>query len=382
MSEPVLFDPATATEADWSANADKTRAFIDAVAKAGPSAFANNITTQWRALRSGGRVFPVTINDGEIGGSYVCLPHSAYSLYAREELHLVATGWMKGPLSGLIAIADKLLRAAEINRIVHVNNWMLSTNLHGDWDGSDASQIVDVLTRQFPRHIIAIRSVDPWTSPALFAALSRGGWQLLPSRQIWVTDDLAANWSRRRDTKSDRRILKQSGLVTETLASPSALRDGDVERITALYAMLYLDKYSQLNPAFSAAWVRMTLETGIIRYHVARDSDGVIQAVAGTFTVGDVLTTPVVGYDTTRPQSEGLYRSACLLAYEEALAKGLRVNGSAGAAAFKRNRGAHGVIEHTAIWTRHLSLGRRLILRLLSGLLNRIAVPYMIRNQL
>jgi hypothetical protein len=197
-----------------------------------------------------------------------------------------------------------------------------------------------------------------------------------------VTGDLPSQWARRRDTLSDRRVLKNSGLVTETLETAEALRTGDVERITALYAMLYLEKYSQLNPAFSDAWVRMTLGTGFVSYHVARDDDGVIQAVAGTFSAGSVQTTPLVGYDTTRPQSEGLYRIACLLAQEEALAKGLRVNGSAGAAAFKRNRGAQGVIEYSAFWTAHLSFGRRLIIRVLAGLLNKIAVPYMIRKQL
>jgi hypothetical protein len=382
VTESKLFNPATAEETDWPPNAGQARAFICAVAKIGPTALASNIATQWRALRSGDRVFPVTINDGQIGGSYVCLPHSAYSLYATEELHLVATGWMKAPLSILISIADRLLRAADINRVVHVDNWLLSTNLHGDWDGSDEAQIRDLLIRLYPRHIIAVRSVDAWTSPTLYAALRGGGWCLLPSRQIWVTDDLPSHWTRRRDTVNDRRVLKNSGLITETVDKLDALRPGDAERITTLYTMLYLQKYSQLNPAFTEDWVRMSLETGLIRYHLARDDRGMIQAVAGTYSARDVQTTPIVGYDTTRPQSEGLYRIACLMAQEEALTKGLRVNGSAGAAAFKRNRGAQGVIEYSAFWTAHLSFGRRMIIRILAGLLNTIAVPYMKRKQL
>ena len=32
-----------------------------------------------------------------------------------------------------IAAADHLLRWGKVNRVVHVDNWLLSTNLHGDW---------------------------------------------------------------------------------------------------------------------------------------------------------------------------------------------------------------------------------------------------------
>jgi hypothetical protein len=372
----ALFDPAAPEHADA---ADPALRYTHALAAVGLGQLIPNVRTQVLALRSGERVFPVTVNNGGRGGSYVCEPYSAYILYARRELELVGAGAEKWLFLPLIVLAALLLRAARINRIVHVDNWLLSTNLHGDWEGGDIGEIRHFLTGRFPRHIIAIRSLDRWSSPALINAATTDGWTLFPSRQIWVTGDVAVQWHNRHGLAEDRRMLRRSGLRVEHLGSISA---ADAERIAQLYAMLYLEKYSGLNPAFSAQWVIETARAGLIRYRCARDDDGVIQAVAGSLRRGEVLTPPVVGYDTTKPRALGLYRIASLLFTEDAMQQGVGLNGSAGAASFKRGRGARAEIEYSACYLAHLPRVRRAILTLIAGLLNRIAVPYMRKRQL
>jgi hypothetical protein len=372
----ALLDPAAPEHAEA---ADPALRYTQALASVGLDQLVPNVRTRILALRSGGRVFPVTVNDGARGRSYVCEPYSAYILYARRELELVGAGLGKWLFLPLIALAALLLRAARINRIVHVDNWLLSTNLHGDWRGEDIGVIRRFLTGRFPRHIIAIRSLDRWSSPALIEAAIADGWTLFPSRQIWVTSDVADQWHQRHSLAEDRRILRRSGLMVEQLERIEA---ADAERIAQLYAMLYLEKYSALNPAFTARWVVETARAGLIRYRCARDTDGVIQAVAGSLRRGDVLTPPVVGYDTAKPQSLGLYRIACLLFTDDAMQAGARLNGSAGAASFKRGRGAQAEIEYSAYYLGHLPRVRRTILTLFAWLLCRIAVPYMRKHQL
>jgi hypothetical protein len=190
---------------------------------------------------------------------------------------------------------------------------------------------------------------------------------------------MQTQWEPRHSVKEDRRILRKSGLQIDTLSSVTR---ADAERIEELYALLYLEKYSELNPAFSADWIMETCRLGVIQYRCARDGEGVIQAVSGTLQRGDVMTAPIVGYDTTKPQSLGLYRIASLLFSEEASEQDLRLNGSAGAASFKRFRGAQPEIDYSAFYTAHLPLVRRVILNGLSFLVNRIAVPYMKKHQL
>lgn len=374
----MLFDPRDPPPGAWPAECD-ARAYIEGIAHTGPTAMIPNVTTRWLALRSGERVYPVTVNDGEIGGSYVCLPHSAYILYARAELDLVDTGALRPLLQLLIVAADRLLRWGRVNRIVHVDNWLLSTNLHGDWTGDDLPAIRAFLAERFPTHAIAIRSIDRWSSPALLAAARSDGWRLLASRQIWVTDDLERDWRPRRCTRADQQLLADSGLTIDAFTT---MDDADAARIAELYHLLYVGKYSPLNPVFSPDYVRATWRTGTLRYRGVRDSDGVLLAVAGSLVRGDVLTPPVVGYDTARPQHEGLYRIATLLFTSMAAEQGVLLNGSAGASQFKRNRGATGVIEYMAVTAGHLPWRRRTVLAIMAFILDRLAVPMMQRRGL
>lgn len=375
----TLFDPAAPPADPWPEGHAVARAYLEAVAKAGVGAMVGNVRTEWRALRSGGHVYPVTINHGETGDSYVCLPHSAYALYARREIELVGMGAAGSLLSPVIGALGGWLRRAGINRIVHIDNWLLSTSLHGDWAGGDLPVIRQLLAGLYPGHILAIRSVDPWSSPALAAAARADGWTMVPSRQIWVTDDLERDWQSRGDYRNDRRLLRRSGLAIETL---EVVTEADAARIADLYHQLYVGKYSPLNPVFTPAFVTMTHAIGMIRYRVARAADGTIMAVAGLFQRSDVATPPVVGYDMSRPRAEGLYRIASFLFGEDALMRGTRLNGSAGAADFKRLRGAHGVIEYWAMHTAHLGARQRRTVALLAGALERWAVPMMRRRGL
>ncbi len=375
----TLFDPLHAPPNIWPQGQEAERAYIESFAQTDTANLIYNVQTKWLALLSGDRVFPVTVNDGGIGGSYVCQPHSAYILYALRELDIVNVGTIKPILIGLIKIADWLLRWAELNRVVQIDNWLLSTNLHNDWDGQDIPDLREQLVRAYPQHYIMVRSLDHWSNPTLLNAAKADGWTLFGSRQIWCTDNIATTWSTKRDIKNDRRILKKSGLICEHLQT---LSNAEADRIAALYAKLYLHKYSDLNPAFSPAWIKMTHATATVCYHVARNANGEILAVAGTFARGDILTTPIVGYDTDIPQSAGLYRIACLLSGEEAIGRRLRYNGSAGAASFKRNRGAHGVIEYAAVYAAHLPRRKRWMIKLVETILNTIAIPYMKRKQL
>lgn len=377
MSMALLFDPLHPPAGAWPPDQAAERAYVEALARS-PGLVAN-VRTRWLALRSGDRLLPVTVNTRERGDSYVCLPHSAYVLYGRRELELVDLGPLRPVLQVALLAVDLVLRAMQINRIVHIDNWLLSTNLHGDWDGSDLPQLRPLVTVRWPRHFLGVRSVDPWSSPQLEQALRADGWVMLPSRQIWVTDDPARDWRRSKAAGSDRAALARGALRVETL---TGLQPGDADRIARLYHMLYTEKYSALNPGFTADWIRLTHACGLIRYHVARDAAGTIQSVAGTWARAGVLTTPVVGYDTGRPVREGLYRIATVLLSQAAVDAGCRLNGSAGAAEFKRTRGARPVIECTAIWAAHLPWWRRWLLRLFAAVLWRGLVPVMRARQL
>lgn len=337
------------------------------------SEFITNAHSTVRLIRFGDLHLPVTIEDGREGGTYVASPHNAYVLYARDEIDIVGLkGFSRSGAKATLGALDLWLKTLAINRTVHIDNWMLSTSLHGRWDGTGLAAIRKAVVEAYPDHLPIIRCVDEWTSPKLYANLERDGWTLLPSRQIWVTENLETDWKPRSHTKSDRRAMRRSGLVVEDLETMS---EADAARIAELYAQLYLDRYSALNPAYTPAFVKTAFESGALRWRVARGADGRIMASAGMRVAGDVVTVPMLGYDTTRPQSEALYRIASLLSSEWAMERGLRHHGSAGASTFKRNRGARGVIEYMAVSTEHLGWRRRQGIKALAHVMKRTMVP-------
>lgn len=338
----------------------------------------SNVAARLSALEVAGRIMPVTIDDGALGGSYVCSPHSAYVLYARAELDLLGVGWAAWPSRAALAGLDRVLKAARINRIVHLGNWLLSTNLHDGWRGEGVKGARETLAEAHPDHLLGIRSVDDWSSPGLREALAADGWILVPSRQVWVVDDLARDWTARNAFANDRRLVARSPFAVSDLETVEA---GDALRIADLYAMLYVGKYSPLNPIFTPAFIRASAASGMLSYRVARDPGGTIMAVAGMWERGGVMTPPVVGYDTARPKREGLYRIASWMFMERALQAGWRLHGSAGAAHFKRLRGARGVIEWNAYHAAHLPWARRRAVEALGSLLKRFVVPVMVRKQ-
>ena len=373
-----LFDPLFAEDSDWPANCVKEKAYIIQVAQADVSMMVENVKTEWRALRSSERVFPVTINHGEYDDSYVCLPHSAYILYGRQELDLVDMGSWTPVLKAIIGWADGFLRRADINSIVHIDNWLLSTNLHGDWAGEDLSDIREVMTKAYPNHILAIRSVDDWSCPDLLKSALSDGWTLLPSRQIWVTDDME-DWRRKNSTRNDKRLVNNTPLDLGPILS---LREGDAARIAQLYHYLYVGKYSPLNPVFTAEYVQATFDSGLFHYQGARAKDGTLMAVCGSFERAGVMTPPIVGYDTQRPLKEGLYRIACYLFSQHAYEQGYRLNGSAGASHFKKHRGAKPVTEYTVVYISHLKRKRQIALKTFAWILRKFLVPEMRRRNL
>lgn len=369
-----LFDPLQGPASGWPDGCEKARAFLAAFANRDSRALIANLKTRVIGLKSGERIFPMSVNDGPYCDCYVALPHSAYALYAKDELRIIDAG-VAAPLFRLMAdAAGLLLKAAKINRIVHINNWLVSTNLHGDWRGDDIADIRAALTARYPRHLLAVRSLNGWSCAGLMQRLEADGWILLPSRQIYVTDDLVRDWLPRHDTKRDLKLMKRTPYHLDKMET---LRPGDAERIAEIYGMLYLERYSRLNPAYTPAFITETFARGIFHYRGLRDGDGRLAAVVGTLDDGAYLTTPILGYDTRRPVREGLYRLASVLLTEMAMEKKLQLHSSAGAAEFKRLRGARAELEYWAFYAGHLSAPRRATIGAIRTILDRVAVPLM-----
>ncbi|WP_419210444.1 hypothetical protein ABRP32_03895 [Providencia manganoxydans] len=344
-----------------------------------------NVSARMVLLDTGTQQLPVSITEGNEpdDNCYVVSPQTAYSGYALEELKRLDRPYLTWPLKLLIQAVACLLRAGKINKLVQVNNWLLSTNLYPtDWDISELPAVTALLQREFPEHALGFRSLNDFSNRELRQKLKTLGYLSVPSRQVYLFDGRAgeqAPFLKHHNTQLDATLLRRSPY---TVVLGNDLNDVDFKRIEHLYNQLYLDKYSTLNPHYNARWMQQGQREGWLEFRALRNAEGRIDGALGWFSSSTLLSAPIVGYDTTLPQKVGLYRQLTRLCLQEAVERRQVLNFSSGAAKFKRLRGGQPQIEYSLIYTAHLSWGRRLVWTVLSYLLHRIGVPIMKRFKL
>ncbi len=338
-----------------------------------------NLRTRWTLLRVGDVTLPTTINETEYDNSYVCSPYTGCVLYPQSEVKKLSSSLMRYSILGLVHAMGPPLRAAQINRVVCINNWLLSTNLYSNFDLQLVPELTKLLKSRFPNHAIAFRSLNRVSNCALLERLGLEGYLLAPSRQVYFFDGKAGDFMRKRNNIWDRKLL---GETPYKIVQHDELSASDAGRIEQLYRWLYVDKYSKHNPQFTATMLNECRRSGLLRMWGLRDANGRLDGIVGAFEREGVMTVPVVGYNTSLPQHMGLYRILMAIVLQEAASLKLQLNLSSGAAHFKRIRGGTPCIEYTAVYCNHLSLSRRAAWQVLAGLMRNVGAPILRKYQL
>ncbi|HEX7736699.1 MAG TPA: hypothetical protein VF458_17765 [Ktedonobacteraceae bacterium] len=380
----ALFDAETIGQLPWPETADGAyaRSYLAPLIEQGSMSFVSNVKTTCMALLIDERVvLPMTINEREHANSYVCSPYAHYVTYALEELVLIKPAWLRRVLAVLIHVFGWLCRICRINQVIHVNNWLLSTNLYPELTAEQMEAVLTFLRARFPRHAILFRSLNRYSNSPLTDALRAAGCTLVPSRQVYFVYPSDAVIMRAKARWLIKRDFALLGRQDYSVVTAPELTEADIPRLVALYNMLYLDKYSKKNPMFTEQFLRLALQQQTLHL-VALKKEGRIDAVLGYFCRNGVMTTPVFGYDMNLPQNVGLYRMLSAVLFHIAEEKKHLLHSSSGAAEFKRNRGAVAAIEYSAVYNRHLPLYRRLCWIVLSALLENVGVPLLKKYKL
>lgn len=356
-----------------------TQAYLSALIemqKINPPGAIRNVETEIHTTTINAQMVPLTVNRTEYTNSYVCSPYTAYIHYARDELGLVSDRMLQWALKQSISLVSGLFRLGRINQTVSINNWLFSTNPLPDWNRNQVEHLTRKLSRDYPQHSLSIRSLNPKSDHKLMNDLTDNGWTLMPARQVYLFAEDDPSWWKRNNIKNDQRLLNKTLREDELkLVKPHQHKSEDFTEIETCFNQLFIEKHSVYNPQFTRDFFELLHRQKQVEFFSFRDPAGRIVASIGLWTHNDILTAPIVGYDTRLPKSTGLYRLLIALLLKETRSRGKTLNLSSGAGHFKRQRGGQPVVEYTAYYVNHLSCSRRWFHKSLSGLLNRYAPP-------
>lgn len=272
---------------------------------------------------------------------------------AREE----ARRAMRGPeLWGALLLSHLMEGVAVILRVDHMvfpEHYLLSTSLYAS-SPERMVAIAEGLTESYPGHAIAVRSL---TAPP-------AGHVIWPFRIVWIIEDVTREWAPRRDSRRDLATLDAMHLQPRHFTD--AVDEARLTRCLDLYRALYIDSYSAYNPDYTAIGIAQLMQAGRLELHTLESESGDIEAFCAVHRNNETLTLPLVGYNRTRPQADGLYRAIMAHMALQASRQGLKLNLSAGAPHFKRHRGAKPWMEYLLIVDHHLPVWRRLGYRLIA----------------
>jgi len=335
---------------------DAASCYIASIVRRGPSSFLDNANVRMEALLIDEKILPLVISAGIEGNSSVCSAYSHYYEYASDEFARrfgrVPFAMLKAPGS-LLAAA---LRAGSIDRIVFVNNWLLSTNPGHGLSSAQVAAVTSYLTRRYSGSAIVFRSINPLSDGPGFKALRTNHFRFVPSRRVYMVDTASRRYLERSNLRTDLSKLKRTSY---SIVDGSSDLTPHARRFAQLYRDLYLDKHSELNPQYRADFFALILE-GRFLTHRAFIKDGRVDAFISYLLQDEVITGALIAYDLNSSRKLALYRMGVALLIAEAAQRKVLVNLSAGAGDFKMLRGAMPVQEYDAVYDCHLPIYRRL----------------------
>ena len=330
----------------------------------------NAYNTQLVLAKVGNIIFPITLSDFHPDNTYTVSPYSHYISYGGyEEVKHLNNPPVEALIRLLLYPVSWYFRAADLDKVAYVNNYLLSTNLYPSVNSNHVSILSEALPRWFPDRVIVFRSVEARKNPHILDALKGINYDLVLSRQVWFMDPAESVISR--GYKEDRRVLRYHKYE---LVDGRDFSDDDLNRAVELYNELYLEKYSYYNPRFTFEFMKLAQDAKTLHMRALK-CDGKMDGVFGYFTRNGAMTVPLLGYDTSLPKQAGLYRLLTQFMVQEGLQHNLLIHASSGVGKFKKARGGKSAIEYNAVYASHLPLWRQVPWKLIK-IISKYAIPY------
>ncbi len=353
-----IFGKESITRLDWDSveNGKVLRKYYEPLVKNSSKIFVRNSDHQVEILQVGSELYPLTI--GRKSNKKTCYLFSLiaqYIDYTREEV-LEGSHYNKSQ-KAIVKFFFPFLRVfgswMGMERTVFVNNFLLATNLYERDTLLWAPLVTRYLKKYYPNRVIVFRSINESTDSQLLNKFKLYGALPFTCRQLYILDPKHHNFQKKRPVIRDRKLWeKTKDLYWQKV---SRFDKKEINTLLSFYRDLYLKKYSELNPDYSADFLEVSMSSKILDFHILREiGSNVPLAVQAVERTKDVVCTPFIGYDNTKPKNMGLYRLMHLKLTEIAIEEDKIFNMSSGASTFKKQRGGVPCFDYHIIFIDHL----------------------------
>lgn len=332
--------------------------------------YIKNINAEAKILKVDDILLPLIITDKNYDDSLYTSFYSSYIGYILKDL--TSTSFFANFFKGLLKLMGRILKKVEINKVIYVNHWLLSTNLYPKLTKKQVKLITNFLKKEYPDHAIIFKNINPRLLPELFDNLKTQSYRMVVSRQVFILDRKARkaiNKKQRAKIRKDKKLIEDSDYYFS-----ERVNENDFERFADIYHQLYIGKYSIYNPYYTSEFFKLLKDNPLFNLQVLRTED-VIDGMLFTFSIDNQSTCPAMGYQLDKMPEKALYRMLVAKLTADSEENNLDFNMSAGVGDFKKQRGARVETEYSAIYSKHLPLCRKFVYNLLQKIVNDIVIP-------
>ncbi|QTQ07972.1 GNAT family N-acetyltransferase [Macrococcoides canis] len=306
-----------------------------------------NVQARVEVMVLNGQLIPFSIKDGGMNQSWI---HSFTGQYIDEMVsetsRMDMPAYLRTVTSAILATGRFVLNPS-CEQTVTVFPSFMSTTMYEGYEFDQIELITKLLSERYPKHAICFRTLNDKFHKHEMELLKEAGYERLISRAVYIYDSNEQhNKNERKDLKKDIKKFNKSGL-TLTMT----LENDDFEQLIPLYEQVYLDKYSNFNPHYTAEFFKFMYEHTNLQWFVLKDKERIVSFMA-VQEAGNILFPAYFGMDQS---IKHLYFITSGLLYEFAKRNRYAINNSAGAKDYKLARGSRPYLEYHYVYIKHLS---------------------------
>ena len=346
--------------ADLIVNDQKSK-LLQMLVENGLGLFIDNCNAQIVILEYENNYLPLIIAGNYKNQTYLTSLIASYIDYPKHILR-------NRILNILFSFLNKILVWSSIDKVVYINHWLISTNIHQDLSAEQIDEITKFIKQNFPDYAICFRNISKETNELLYNSLNQNKYRFLINRvSYYINKNNFAKVYKKQALKKDLSLYKKSEYKISATIADSRLQ-------TQVYTDLYINKYTSLNPQYNENFFDLLTQNGFENYTLLNKQNKIVGFFV-PFVINDTVSVPWFGYNTSVIQKEGLYRLLMLNIIEYAKNNNLNLNLSSGVGEFKQRRGAKPYWEYLAIDYSHLNIFRKLLYFSLIEITNKISFP-------